>query len=522
MARKKQHETDQAGITNASIGFFYAVIAAIFIGAFWQFLLPLKELIPPSAFPIYRMVMLGTMVACMCWVALMVWLGGADERSEHRARYLAVRTSIAEDRLEHFYARGIRWILVRVDRFFGDAGKPESSLWPNAFGLQQAAPLWTPQSYDKCLTIALFYPIAVIFLVWGWSGHVGAAESALGLKAADGWSRALSLFSMGGMIVSYVLAVKLSSWKSLVAFAFAVAVAFAVAFAVAGAFAVAVAGAVAFAGASAFAVAFAFAFAGVVAGAFAVAMSMNFARRLNRMGLALCAFSAVFIVLSLTTPLVLPRGRASQDMIALVYFLTLLTLVNTPFDWFALGVTRGLLRRGLERGGAWPLWLGIVDLLISIALMGLLAITVFWATELFNHFAFLGGYRAPVDPAKLLPSLMKDPSAYEHWWLFAMLFSTQIPALLNLVFGTFCLMRGIPAINHWMAARLPEKGGLEVWPRLPIASVWSVQMGLAVAIGCAAFYYLFVYGLVFVLDSVFGITLIELLQSLSIAGWLNG
>jgi hypothetical protein len=32
-------------------------------------------------------------------------------------------------------------------------------------------------------------------------------------------------------------------------------------------------------------------------------------------------------------------------------FLGLLTLINAPFDWASLGLTRALLRRGLELGG---------------------------------------------------------------------------------------------------------------------------------------------------------------------------
>ena len=39
----------------------------------------------------------------------------------------------------------------------------------------------------------------------------------------------------------------------------------------------------------------------------------------------------------------------------------LLTLLNAPFDWASLGLTRALLRRGLELGGWWPYLLALVD-----------------------------------------------------------------------------------------------------------------------------------------------------------------
>lgn len=45
----------------------------------------------------------------------------------------------------------------------------------------------------------------------------------------------------------------------------------------------------------------------------------------------------------------------------LLLFVGLLTLLNAPFDWASLGLTRALLRLGLERGGWWPLVYGLVD-----------------------------------------------------------------------------------------------------------------------------------------------------------------
>ena len=42
-------------------------------------------------------------------------------------------------------------------------------------------------------------------------------------------------------------------------------------------------------------------------------------------------------------------------------FLGLLTLLNAPFDWASLGLTRALRRRGLELGGWWPYLLALVD-----------------------------------------------------------------------------------------------------------------------------------------------------------------
>ena len=51
----------------------------------------------------------------------------------------------------------------------------------------------------------------------------------------------------------------------------------------------------------------------------------------------------------------------------------LLTLLNAPFDWASLGLTRALLRRGLELGGWWPCLLALVDALAAAFIVALLA-----------------------------------------------------------------------------------------------------------------------------------------------------
>jgi hypothetical protein len=69
-----------------------------------------------------------------------------------------------------------------LDRFLGDAELADQTLFPHAFGLRTPAPLWTVPAFERCLRLSLAYPAATIFLVWAVSGHVGAAEKALGLN----------------------------------------------------------------------------------------------------------------------------------------------------------------------------------------------------------------------------------------------------------------------------------------------------------------------------------------------------
>jgi len=233
--------------------------------------------------------------------------GAAPEGSLERQDYDKLRASLAGGNLAaRLYAKWLTAFLDWIERFFGDAGMADRTLFPRAFGLKTPAPLWTAPAFDRCLLLALIYPIATIFAIWAISGHVGPAEAALGLNPdVPGWSRGLVAAANGFSSFAFWRGVRERRWKSHVwinaGVAFAVAGAFAfagagagafdfagadaVAGAVAGALVVAVAfafggdfaGAVAGAGAGALAVAFAFAFAGAFAGVGTVAFAFAFA-----------------------------------------------------------------------------------------------------------------------------------------------------------------------------------------------------------------------------------------------------
>ena len=112
--------------------------------------------------------------------------GAASEGSLERQDYDALRASLAGGNLAaRLYAKWLTKFLDRVERFFGDAGTQGQ----RAFGLKTPAPLWTAPALDRCLLLALLYPIATIVLVWAMFGHVGPAEAALDLKPdVQGWT----------------------------------------------------------------------------------------------------------------------------------------------------------------------------------------------------------------------------------------------------------------------------------------------------------------------------------------------
>jgi hypothetical protein len=71
--------------------------------------------------------------------------------------------------------------LDRVDVFFGDPRRKDKSWVARALGLETRGERWTARAFDRCLLLALIYPMAAIVAVWTWSARVGVAEQVLGL-----------------------------------------------------------------------------------------------------------------------------------------------------------------------------------------------------------------------------------------------------------------------------------------------------------------------------------------------------
>jgi hypothetical protein len=93
--------------------------------------------------------------------------GAQPEGSQERQDYDKLRASLAGGNLAaRLYSKWLTAFLDGVERFFGDAGTADRTLFPHAFGLKTPAPLWTAPAFDRCLLLALIYPITTIFLIW--------------------------------------------------------------------------------------------------------------------------------------------------------------------------------------------------------------------------------------------------------------------------------------------------------------------------------------------------------------------
>jgi hypothetical protein len=113
----------------------------------------------------------------------------------------------------------------------------------------------------------------------------------------------------------------------------------------------------------------------------------------------------------------------------MLLFIGLLTLLNAPFDWASLGLTRALLRRGLELGGWWPYALAIVDAALAAVIIAVLAMVMVVGVQAFDGLAVHGGSKPVLPLDVLFNGIAAHPTAPEYWWLYALLLSTMIPSL---------------------------------------------------------------------------------------------
>jgi hypothetical protein len=469
--------------------------------------------------------------------------GGRPKGSPARDAYDGLRTSLSGGNLaSRIYADWLTRFLDAVDRFFGDAGVADRTLFPRAFGLKTPAPLWTAPAFDRCLLLALAYPIATIYLIWAASGRVGPAETALSLPFDTQPFERWAFAATGGLLafsfwrVTRFARRKSVAWPIAVStFALAVLLMFGYHFAgteagsgayvgITIAVVAATGGAVLrtdagtgpgiIAGILFFPVAAVIFTIGrgaigdphgpvgntlfmaglvTVTGAFSftVASLNNYFVKYQWQGIFLSIHVLAMIVLCLgAAELVLLQSRPVDwnDLGPSLLFLGLLTLINAPFDWASLGLTRALLRRGLELGGWWPYFLAIVDAILAAVIIATLAVTMVIGVQAFDNLAeHSGGTDARILPLEeLFDGITENPGAPEYWWAYALLFSTMIPSLLNLMIGGASFIRGVPGLPSLLLRFMPAGKAVPPFDRQWLALVLTSQLFLGASLGIAA------------------------------------
>ena len=263
------------------------------------------------------------------------------------------------------------------------------------------------------------------------------------------------IFADGFAVPRNVAVAGTVAFAGAVAFAFAGAGAGAFSGAFAGAFAGvgAIAGVDAFTGTIAVAVAGVVAVCGVVAvaGAVAVAVTTEEVRSSRPMArrLLYCGVLVALVIVAIKMPDDFGAGRRSLAVFFMLTF-CLLPLVNAVFDFASVGLTRYLLRLGLEQKRA--AWRAVLDGLGGIAIFFALGCTLI----AFVTFVVPADGVPIVDLTQLFADMRRAPGDYI--WLMVTLFSTLIPTLLHLSVAVLTLGLQYPARLRNFVADLLERG----------------------------------------------------------------
>jgi hypothetical protein len=382
----------------------------------------------------------------VCFIVLMrapALSNTADNPSDRAFWRDLLRHDGAAERYRSVMRRGLDWLDSRLSAHEAQQG-PAQKAW--SYGLLNAT-----------MALAFAYPILAITIQWlcgsaidfGGQEVMAASPPQARIFAAvwlgssvlvclfagaskSRWRRPLVILAIGILLLGSIYADRFAVLEN-VAGAFAVAVAITVIVASALSGAVAGIGAVAFAG----------------AGAVVVAAAEERSSRPMAWRLLFCGGLVALLIVAIKMPDDFGTGQPNRAVFGTLTF-CLLPLVNAVFDFASVGLTRYLLRLGLEKKRA--AWRAVLDGLGGIAIFFALGCTLI----AFVTFVVPADGVPLVDLTQLFADMRRAPGDYI--WLMVTLFSTLIPTLLHLSVAVLTLGLQYPAGVRNFVAGLLERG----------------------------------------------------------------
>ena len=364
----------------------------------------------------------------VCFIVLMcipALRNTADNPSDRAYWRDLLRHDRPAERYRSVMRRGLDWLDSRLSAHEAPQG-PAQRAW--SFGLLNAT-----------MALALAYPIVAITIQWLWGSAIDFGGQEV-IAVSPSQARIFTAVWLGSSLFFYLFAgASKSRWRwplfILATGILLLGPIYADRFAVAGN--VAVASTVASVGAVA------------VAGAGAVAVAEKHSSRPMAWHLLYCGVLVALLILAIKMPDDFGAGQRNQAVF-FVLTLALLPLVNAVFDFASVGLTRYLLRLGLEQKRA--AWRAVLDGLGGIAIFFALGCTLI----AFVTFVVPADGVPLVELKQLFADMRRAPGDYI--WLMVTLFSTLIPTLLHLSVAVLTLGLQYPAPLRNFVAGLLERG----------------------------------------------------------------
>ena len=128
----------------------------------------------------------------------------------------------------------------------------------------------------------------------------------------------------------------------------------------------------------------------------------------------------------------------------------------------------------------------ILDASLAAVIIAALALRLVVEVQAFDELAVYGRGLSILPLEPLFDGIATHPSPPEYWWLYALLLSTMLPSLVNLVIGGASLVRDLPGPPSLLLRRIPAQGNVPKFDRAWIATVLTVQIAAGAALGIPA------------------------------------
>ena len=130
--------------------------------------------------------------------------------------------------------------------------------------------------------------------------------------------------------------------------------------------------------------------------------------------------------------------------------------------------------------------MALLDAILAAVIVAALAIAMMIAVQAFDGLAVYGGGQPALALDPLFDGIALHPEAPEYWWVYALLLSTLLPSLINLMIGGASLLRGVPGLPSLILRFMPVGKAVPAFDRAWIALVLTLQIVVGAILGVAA------------------------------------
>ncbi len=113
------------------------------------------------------------------------------------------------------------------------------------------------------------------------------------------------------------------------------------------------------------------------------------------------------------------HASAGPNAFSLTFLFGLVPLVNMPFAWLSIAVSRTLMRRACAIGASWrSVVLGVTDFLFDLLLLFTLAFALVVSVSVADDIIVYRGINPVANVCNILGQIRTDPGYPGNYWIY--------------------------------------------------------------------------------------------------------